>query len=348
MEQFDYNKFYSHEDISEMKLTDKITMKDIYENLRKNNDFFQNEKIEIFRQEYGSFDLVYNKTIKINCILDEPLNIKIDKKQATIISLHHLGILVRKNNINNPIIKCKTCNDEFGYNFHNINTHKDHDISVESSIIYQFISEKDFKIFFNKELGKNNIFGSTFKNPEAFEKNFQYYFKDYQIYQNKPFEIYKDDVRQTAIYILKQSFMSDNIFTQYFGQSGMGKSIVIIAISKYMISHEFKGTLYLNLKSLYKLIENKNLITLKQIIIDEIPYLFYDEYEIYIECVKTIQNIAEEKENENSNNLFIKQDKNEESRKYLDFLWNLISELLKFTKLTLTYLFFNITIQAFI
>ena len=106
----------------------------------------------------------------------------------------------------------------------------------------------------------------------------------------RPFKLYTDKLRENNISLFIFNIISNGIFIQYFGQQGMGKSISIVALSKYMIAHDFKGTLYLNLKCLNTMLDKKDYSKFKQIIIDEIPYLFYQNYDSYITCIKLIQN----------------------------------------------------------
>ena len=121
------------------------------------------------------------------------------------------------------------------------------------------------------------------------KKNFKYYFKDYEIYENKTFELYKDDKRIAFLNLLDDNMaLSIGRFFAYFGQSGHGKSISIITYVKYNINHEYFGTLYLNMKSLNVLIKEKNYEQLRQILIDEIAYLFYNRYNDYIKCSNLI------------------------------------------------------------
>lgn len=56
---------------------------------------------------------------------------------------------------------------------------------------------------------------------------------------------------------------------------------------KYMVNHKDTGTLYNNCKALS---DSSNAIEVKQLFIDEIPYLFYEDYKGYNDCVKTILN----------------------------------------------------------
>ena len=75
----------------------------------------------------------------------------------------------------------------------------------------------------------------------------------------------------------------------FFGASGKGKSITLIGALKYYIPHKKIGTLYINCKTLKSLLEQKKFTTVKNILADEIIYLFYDNYEHYLNCFNKIK-----------------------------------------------------------
>jgi len=270
MEEFE-SKFYENENLLSMKISENISMAFIYENLKLENNIFEKEGIKILNHKNGIFDIKY-KDIKLEYILDEPIKVKIKNKTIDIISVTHLQQIIQKYNIINPKIKYKNGGSVREFNLRNLILHKNDEISIESSNIFTIIQEIDFNDFFSKETKKEDgCLGKTFKNPVEFEKNFEFYFKDYEkIYKNKPFILYKNEKRESFINILKQEILlSIGRFIAYFGQSGMGKSIVIIIILKYITNHIIYGTLYLNMKCLKILIKNKEYKKLKQIIIDE-------------------------------------------------------------------------------
>jgi hypothetical protein len=80
-----------------------------------------------------------------------------------------------------------------------------------------------------------------------------------------------------------------------FGKSGIGKSITIIRVFKYSFNHKNKGTLYINCKSIYQNFK-KNIRIFKSILIDEIAFLFENEYKEYIECANKINNYIPNKD----------------------------------------------------
>ena len=311
MNKFDYETFYEKENLEEMIISDKLSMKSLYEKLAKENYSPKEDDIEIINRRNGTFDIVNNKNIRFLRIFESPLQITFKKKTINIINILHLEQIFNKYKIINPIIICNYCKSECKYSTFNFNNHPNHDISIKDSIIFKTISSSKFDDYFNKEKNENNIFGKEFKNPEEFEKNFQYYFKDYKIYKDRPFKLFTDKLREENISLFEFNILSNGRFIQFFGQSGMGKSISIIALSKYMIVHEYKGTLYLNLKCLKKMLDKNDYLNFKQIIIDEIPYLFYQNYDAYITCIKLVQD-------------YVINDKNEND------IWKLVSKIMEF------------------
>ena len=311
MNKFDYDTFYEKENLEEMIISDNLSMKSLFEKLRDKNYLPKEDGIKIINHRDGCFDIVNNKKVKFHCIFESPIQIKFAKKTIYIINILHLEQILNKYKIINAKIICNSCKIEYEYNIFNFMVHQNHDISIKDSIKFKIISYDKFNDYFNKEKNENNIFGKEFKNPEEFENNFQYYFKDYEIYKDRPFKLYTDKLRENNISLFIFNIISNGIFCQYFGQQGMGKSISIVALSKYMIAHDFKGTLYLNLKCLNTMLDKKDYSKFKQIIIDEIPYLFYQNYDSYITCIKLIQN-------------YVINDKNE------NHIWKLVSKIMEF------------------
>ena len=75
-----------------------------------------------------------------------------------------------------------------------------------------------------------------------------------------------------------------------FGHSGIGKSTGLICALKYDLKPNI-GSLYINLKSMRKLIEAKakNFDKIRQIFIDEIIFLFHDNYDNYLTVANSIK-----------------------------------------------------------
>ena len=62
----------------------------------------------------------------------------------------------------------------------------------------------------------------------------------------------------------------------------------MITVIKYITNHTYYGTLYLNMKCLNFLQKKEYIKKLKQILIDEIPYLFLNRYDEYFKCIRLI------------------------------------------------------------
>ena len=309
MEKLDPEKFFQEENLSSMKINNELTMEYIYNKIKEKNYSFNEIQIEIIGDGLLRLNLK-GKTI-FEYLFEEPMKIEFKNKKIDIISLIHLKIISEKYNIIVPVINCETCKIKFKIQIDYLKIHRNHKLLIEESINFKTISEEIFKSFFDKEQNREKgIFGKEFQNPEEFEKNFRFYIKDCEIYKNKPFKFYDNKERRDFIMDLTQNITcSSGTIYSYFGQSGMGKSISILAITKYIINHQLYGTLYLNMKCLNFLLKNKQYLEFRQLIIDEIPYLFCAKYDDYLKCVNIIYK-------------FIIQDE--------DSIWVLLNEIIKY------------------
>ena len=289
METFDLVKFYNNEKLSSMMIDQNISMEYIYTNLKNEKHLLEEQGIKIIKKKNELFNIQY-KDIEFNNFFETPIKIEIKNKKIDIISCDHLTNLIDKYNIMHTKIECNKCKKVLD-GVYNIIEHKNHQISIEDKDFFIRIKEEHFQDFFPKEqeLGVKYL-GKEFKNPEEFEKNFKYYFKNYdEIYKDKPFKLYKTKTREKIVDAWSVNMqLSVRNFFAYFGQSGMGKSITMILVLKYNINHKNYGTLYLNVKSILNLFEKKEYNSIKQILIDEIPYLFYNRYDEYFKCANTI------------------------------------------------------------
>ena len=299
---FDLKQFYEKEKINEMKLDENLTMFDIYEELKLKNNLKEETfvlsvknkdiKITVFNNE--TFELIY-KNIELSELFIIPFNMIIERKNLKIevIGAMHLNHLLRKYEIKNRIIECGRCKEIIKW-WNDLFRHNEHPINIKDQFIFNYILKSDFDNFFKYETN----FEKSFDSPDSFEKNFKYYFKHYYIYKDKEFKLFNDKKRDIFIrrMLLTQQFIQRN--TLIFGQTGMGKSITILRVFKYLINHKNYGTLYINCKCLTQLLEKNEYETFKSVVIDEIPYLFCGDYESYYECL----NIINKYELKNGNN----------------------------------------------
>ena len=292
MEESNLMKFYSNEKLEGMEIDKDISMEKIYGELKKDHEIgidssltlkINDKNILIKNFDEDFFDIHYGK-LKLIHIFQVPVKIKIQNKSIIIISIYHLNYLTKKYEFKNPFLYCEKCNEHMQTFYENLFTHREHEISIEEKNYLNILREADFEKYFKNY----NCFGTTFNKPDDFEKNFSYYFKHYDIYKNKSFKLYNDDVRKKIIrqFTIIEQFVGK--LSAYFGQTGMGKSISIIGISKYLVDHDLCGTLYINCKCLNELLIKNDYIKFKNIIIDEIPYLFYNDYKGYFSCSNEI------------------------------------------------------------
>ena len=163
-------------------------------------------------------------------------------------------------------------------------------IYINEKNYIKIMSEEDF----NKSNKKSEFLNKTFANPEEFDKNYYKYFpKDLRI-QYDSFHIFENESRKKLAY----DFLKFNcgVITKYFGKPSMGKSITLIGSLKYLAPHEAIGTMYINCKALDYYFKN-DIITAKQILIDEMKNLFINEYDNYKKCSECIEKYIVNSEN---------------------------------------------------
>ena len=155
---------------------------------------------------------------------------------------------------------------------------------MKDFINLKFLSKSDF----NNLIIEDNSFEKTFDSLDSFDKNFKFYFKHYDIYRDNEFKLYNNEDRKSftdEIQIIGQYIQT---ISRYFGFPGIGKSITIVRISKYLLNHDKYGTLYINCKSLNNLLSSEKYDEFKRVLIDEIPYLSYKKYADYYNCASLI------------------------------------------------------------
>ena len=290
-----------------MKINENISMNEIYEKVNNNIFSFDDFEISMFTEDI--FSIKYKNKKILDFILKKPMKIKYKDSNLSLINTEHLREIIKKYDIIEPIISCNSCKENFSFSSQVFGIHENHDLSLVESIDLERLSNIEFNNLFNKEK-ENNVLGKKFKNPEEFEPNFEHYFPDYEIYKNNPFTLFTDNKRNKFIYdLINDMHLLPKKIRAYFGQSGIGKSTLIITASKYKLNHDQYGTLYINLKCLNYLIKNQYYKLFRRIFVDEVAYLFKGNYDNYINCTNIIHRFQIE---------------------YEDSVWYLINEIINF------------------
>ena len=223
-----------------------------------------------------------------------PIFVSYDNQLINVVSPEQFENIPDLLNIKKPLLKCSK-NSELSSMFSFGFILKHYDCKSVISIVLREnlnksnkLNEKEFKAFFSKIFPSNGCF----LNPNDFDKHFSDYFDYYKTFNNlKEFIFYdnEDEERQNLIFDFcsKKEFIGSLYI--FYGLPGMGKSTTIIKAFKYDYDHTQNGTLYINCKCIYYNFMN-NLAVMKNILIDEIPYLFQNEYNNYLKCRDEIWN----------------------------------------------------------
>ena len=181
-------------------------------------------------------------------------------------------------------------------------------IYIKSSVEFEMISSD---VFNSLHLKDNCTFlGISFNSPNDFDKNFYFYFPDanktkesFYIFSSKERKELCEQIQIPSLYALKK----------YYGANSIGKTVTLIGTLKYCLEHIYFGTLYINCKTL-DFYSKKDINICKQILIDEIIYLFYGDSENYYRAISYIKLFEID---------FTKEEKN---------FWSLVKGLFKFFK----------------
>ena len=159
---------------------------------------------------------------------------------------------------------------------------------------YSILSKEAFDNFLAKYKAKIDIIGRIFRSGIEFDPNFQTYFFQFERMAFEPFKILPDKIDENNKEPKRAKFMEQIKKSEpgkkyrIFGHSGIGKSTGLICALKYDLKPNV-GSLYINLKSMRKLIEAKNFNKIRQIFIDEIIFLFHDNYDNYATLANSIK-----------------------------------------------------------
>ena len=128
---------------------------------------------------------------------------------------------------------------------------------------YSILSKEAFDNFLAKYKAKIDIIGRIFRSGIEFDPNFQTYFFQFERMAFEPFKILPDKIDEKNKEPKRAKFMEQIKKSEpgkkyrIFGHSGIGKSTGLICALKYDLKPNV-GSLYINLKSMRKLIEAKN------------------------------------------------------------------------------------------
>ena len=287
----------------------KITMELLYEKLgsEKEKIIKKNDKERISQISYYNLILTDQISAKVNKIengmlfdfsigntveqrlLLEPIKTKIKINNILfdidVISSNQIEFIIQDKKLIYPTFSCKNCDVRDDYYFYNIIKHKDcqDTLIYENDEFFELKTEKKFKDFFPTP-EKNE-----FKNPTDFDFNFDDYFNiDNHIKSNK--FIYYNKLRERELFSLQlkdPKFFGN--FKIFYGFPGIGKSITALHVLKYEINHKDIKTLYIHCKYLSLLNKEYKYRKIIEILLYEIPFLFYDDYRSYQECVDLIK-----------------------------------------------------------
>ena len=283
----------------------KISLKNIYELFNKDfkkiesqiqkNQKYSNEEynLEIFNVNQGVIECCFSKKFLIN-ILYPSIEIKFiindQEKKYPLVSDIQFRKLIEELNFKSPEINYIKNNIVFKEkciftNYCNLYNNYNKGIYIKEKIYLKIMSEEMLENI--KKNDMKGFLGVEFNSPKDFDKNYFLYFPNKKDIKYKSFKIYKNKAREKLANIFHQ--VNYELLAHYFGQQSMGKSITLIGSLKYNNPHHCRGTIYINCKTLDYYFKN-NVDIAKQLLIDEIAYLFVNQYEIYKKCAESIQN----------------------------------------------------------
>jgi len=211
-------------------------------------------------------------------------------------------------NIPKPMLESDGITCEYSlYKFRNISAQNT--TYIKNAFEFKILTQNEFKDFIER-FQKVKFLGAKFKAPSEFEPNFEKYFSFGKQLMKMPFTIYNNinnpHSRSYFIEDILHSKIGKNI--KYYGFPGIGKSVTLIGAIKYNFNQS-QLKLYINCKYMHKLNKSFKFLEIKQNLIDEIPFLFFEDYNHYINTANSIINYNSDVKNE-------------------DFYWDLIDFLL--------------------
>ena len=148
-------------------------------------------------------------------------------------------------------------------------------IYIKGELEINILSKYEFISLQTKE--KSKFLGKYFNSAEEFDKNYYLYFPKAPINKEKFYVLYSEGRNKLCDNFKRQC---SGPLRKYFGKNSIGKSLTLIGTLKYSYDHKIFKTLYINCKIIEYYSRNNQRIC-KQILIDEIKYLFFGDYDTY-------------------------------------------------------------------
>ena len=293
------NKCNKHR-LAEMKITEDLTMEQVYKVINEKVQKEKKYKVNLIIKINDKYDMhiTYIDEIKITFSINtyvfnifiEPLKYKIaindkDSINIDVVAVSQIRYLIKEHNFTEALIFCEDCKNFFTLEDENLIEHKNHDSYIKESLLITTLKKDSFNTFFKEDY---EFINKDIK-PFEYEKNFKLYFKNSEtIIEENRLHIFEDK-NQNRMKLINNISLSNtaNSLIHFFGQPGKGKTLILIGALKYMEDHSTIGTLYINCKAFSSL---ETEIEIKQLIIDEIPFLFFGNYQEYSDCADAIIN----------------------------------------------------------
>ena len=261
-------------------------------------DIYKNLGIQIIRKSKKYLDVNIYKDgqilDKIEKLLYFPINVFFDNQYIDVVSFEQFQNIPELLNIKKPLLKCSKNSKissifSFGFLVKHYSCKSLISIVLTENLSkFNQLKEEEFNTFFEKIFPTNGIF----LKPNDFDIHFSDYFDYYKTFNNlEGFTFYdnEDEQRQNLVFDFCSKKEIIGNLCIFYGLPGMGKSTTIIKAFKYDYDHTKNGTLYINCKCInYNFVNN--ITVMKNIIIDEIPYLFQNEFDKYLKCRNEISN----------------------------------------------------------
>ena len=245
-------------------------------------------KVEIVGIPQETIIIKFNNTFELE-LLEEPVKLKIiysDKTiDADLVSFNQYDYIRTK--FKSPLFHCKTCNYKTFATVFEFIPHNHHDIYIIEDKIIEKIDIKNFNDFF-KKFEKTNV--KEFETILEFDKNSDLYFNKFKrIDLNKKFIFIPNIPLRLELMSFLASTVKEEKNNIIFSLSGIGKSFSAIYQLKYRFDLSKFGTLYLHCKFYAKSMEVFDYKSVRKVLIDEIKFLFRNNYDYYIKACNLIE-----------------------------------------------------------